>query len=35
MQNIQKNPYYKPKQELSLGDKQNQSQNFMSYAHEG
>ena len=35
MQNMQENPYYKPTQELSLDDKQNQSQNFMSYRHEG
>jgi len=35
MQNVQENPYYNPTQELSLGDKQNQAQNFMSYTHEG
>ena len=35
MQNIQNNPYHNPTQGLSLGDKQNQAQNFMSYTHEG
>ena len=34
MQNIQKNPYYNPTQGLSLGNEQNQAQNFMSYAHD-
>jgi len=34
MQNLQNNPYHNPTQGLSLGDKQNQVQNFMSYTHE-
>jgi len=33
MQNMQKNPYYNPTQGLSLGNEQNQEQNFMSYTH--